>query len=189
MQCPVCKLDQVIVEYQGVELDLCIDGCGFWFDNDELRQLFEVAGAPEMLHDLENRLVFLPRGEHGPEKRCPRCHGKMRHVSAPDDVQDVILDSCRRGHGLWFDKGELEEILTTLFPADDEALAAVKAFLADFVPGADVALPSLPQAPDEPSASLSDAPPPADGVGLSDAPPPADGVGLSDTPPSADSGG
>lgn len=156
MQCPVCKLDQVIVEYQGVELDICINDCGIWFDNDELRQLFQVTGAPELLHDLENRLVFLPRGEHGPEKRCPRCHGKMRHVSAPDDLQDVILDRCRRGHGLWFDRGELEEILTTLFDADDEALVTVKAFLADFIPGTAVQLDSMQETASEGSASAPD---------------------------------
>ena len=143
MKCPACKIDLVIVEYHGVELDICIDGHGLWFDNDELQQLFEVAGAPEMHHDLENRLIFLPKGQHGPERRCPRCHGKMRHVTAPGDTEDVILDRCRRGHGLWFDKGELEEILLTILDADDAALAAVKEFLADFVPGADVALDPL----------------------------------------------
>jgi|GEM_PF-307309 len=158
MQCPVCKLDQVIVEYQGVELDICIDGCGIWFDNDELRQLFEIVGAPELLHNLENRLVFLPRGQHGPEKRCPRCLGKMRHVCAPDDLQDVILDSCRRGHGIWFDRGELEEILTTLFAEDDEALVTVKTFLADFVPGADVQLDIIAENTEEDSASSADEP-------------------------------
>lgn len=132
MQCPVCKLDQVIVEYHDVELDLCYDGCGIWFDKDELRQLFEIAGVPEMLHDLEQRLVFLPRGEHGPEKRCPRCRGKMRHVRAPGQSGDVILDRCRRGHGLWFDNGELEEILSLAMGEGDAALATVKEFLGQF---------------------------------------------------------
>ncbi|MDJ0521769.1 MAG: zf-TFIIB domain-containing protein [Planctomycetota bacterium] len=132
MQCPVCKLDQVIVEYEGVELDLCIDGHGIWFDNDELRQLFDVAGVPEMLHDLEERLTFLPRGRHGPERRCPRCRGKMRKVSAPGGSGDVILDRCRRGHGLWFDKGELEEILSLELQEGDEALSNMRHFLGEF---------------------------------------------------------
>ena len=130
MQCPACGLDQVIVEYHGVELDICIDGHGIWFDKDELQQLFEAAGVPDMLHDLEQRLVFLPRGKHGPEKRCPRCRGKMRHVAEADG--DVILDRCRRGHGLWFDDGELEEILRSTLGKDDEALAKVRGFLGQF---------------------------------------------------------
>ena len=99
---------------------------------DELQQLFGAAGVPEMLHDLEQRLVFLPRGEHGPEKRCPRCRGKMRHVRAPGQSGDVILDRCRRGHGLWFDKGELEEILSLELDEGDAALAKVREFLGQF---------------------------------------------------------
>ena len=46
MECPVCHLDQVIVEWGDVELDVCIDGHGIWFDTDELRHLFAAAGAP-----------------------------------------------------------------------------------------------------------------------------------------------
>ncbi|MDH3211456.1 MAG: zf-TFIIB domain-containing protein [Myxococcales bacterium] len=133
MQCPVCQMDQIIVEYDGVELDLCLDGHGIWFDADELRQLFESAGAPAMLQDLERRLVVLPRGEHGPKRRCPRCRGKMRHVAAPGRPADVILDRCRRGHGIWFDKGELEEILALELGEEDAALARVRAFLGSFV--------------------------------------------------------
>jgi Zn-finger nucleic acid-binding protein len=29
-----------------------------------------------------------------------------------------VLDRCRRGHGLWFDKGELEQVIS-LFDKDD----------------------------------------------------------------------
>lgn len=134
MKCPVCSTDQLIVEFRGVELDMCVEGCGTWFDADELRQLFEVAGAPEMLHDLESRLAALPTAAKGPVRRCPRCNGRMPHVQAPGASGTVILDRCRRGHGLWFDPGELEDILAH---GDDEngaegALAKVREFLGQF---------------------------------------------------------
>lgn len=132
MQCPVCRQEQVIVEVDSVELDLCLDGCGTWFDAQELRQLFEVKGVPTQLHDLEQRLEELPRGEHGPVRRCPRCRGKMRHVRAPGPAGGVILDRCRRGHGLWFDPGELEAILSLALGERDEALTAVREFLGRF---------------------------------------------------------
>lgn len=138
MQCPVCHADQLIVEYRGVELDLCLEGCGTWFDADELRQLFEVAGAPELLHDLEQRLEALPTAQAGPVRRCPRCRGRMPHVRAPGASGHVILDRCRRGHGLWFDPGELEDILALEMPGDggaDSALAKVREFLGQFAPG------------------------------------------------------
>ena len=143
MQCPTCKLDQVIVEYEGVELDLCVDGCGVWFDRDELRQLFDVIGAPHMEHDLEDRLTFLPRGLWGPKRRCPRCRGIMRQVKAPGPSGDVILDRCRRGHGLWFDKGELEEILSLELEEGDEALAKVRHFLGGFTARATASGPGI----------------------------------------------
>ena len=143
MQCPVCRLEQVIVEFEGVELDLCIDGCGIWFDKDELQQLFDVAGIPQALHDLEERLTFLPRGAGGPERRCPRCRGKMRHVAAPGSASDIILDRCRRGHGLWFDKGELEEILSLELEEGDEALANVRHFLGGFTARATASGPGI----------------------------------------------
>ena len=129
MRCPVCKLDQVIVEYGGVELDVCLDGHGIWFDADEIQLLFEAAGVPDQLHDLESRFTELPRGEHGPVRRCPRCSGKMRHVQAPGDPEPVVLDRCARGHGVWFDEGELEQVLRARLEEGDPALLRVMSFL------------------------------------------------------------
>ena len=135
MQCPVCHTDQLIVEYHGVELDMCVEGCGTWFDHDELQMLFDAVGAPDMLHDLEHRLEELPTAAEGPQRRCPRCSGRMPHVRAPGASGHVILDRCRRGHGLWFDRGELEEILSLEMDAEegaDSPLAKVREFLGQF---------------------------------------------------------
>jgi Zn-finger nucleic acid-binding protein len=132
MQCPVCRQDQVIVEWQGVELDLCIDGHGVWFDDGELRQLFAAAGVTDELGALEARLATMPRGAHGPRRRCPRCRRRMEHVAAPVAPHPVVLDRCPRGHGLWFDDGELDAILATGFAGDDTGLARVRDFLGQF---------------------------------------------------------
>jgi Zn-finger nucleic acid-binding protein len=132
MQCPVCGQDQIIVEWKGVELDLCIDRHGIWFDGQELGQLFEVAGAPAVFHDLEDLLEELPRGQGGPVRRCPRCRVKMRQVRAPGAAEEIILDRCPHGHGIWFDDGELEEMVELQITGDEEALRRVRAFLLDF---------------------------------------------------------
>ncbi|HEY5658752.1 MAG TPA: zf-TFIIB domain-containing protein [Myxococcota bacterium] len=112
MLCPVCRIDQVIVEWGGVELDVCIEGHGIWFDAQELGQLFETAGAPDAGPPLETRLQPAPRGAGGPKRRCPRCRARMDHVSLPEDPEQTVLDRCPRGHGLWFEPGELERIAT-----------------------------------------------------------------------------
>ncbi len=130
MQCPVCQQDQLIVEWKDVELDMCVDGHGIWFDAQELRQLFEQAGAPNILRELEDRLKALPKRGRGPVRRCPRCSGKMEQVQAPGG--NVVLDRCSKGHGLWFDDGELEQIISKELPEGDSSLDMIKEFLSQF---------------------------------------------------------
>lgn len=133
MICPICKEMLVILEVQGVELDMCHDGHGMWFDRDELRQLFLGTAAPENLLELEERLERLPHREKGVKPRkCPRCMRKMWHVAQPGDGERIILDACPEGDGLWFDQGELEAILETNFSGTDDELAAIKDHLGLF---------------------------------------------------------
>ena len=132
MKSPVTGEDLIIVEVDGVELDVCPDGSGIWFDADELRQLFLVVEAPERFHDLEQRLEKLPRRE-GPTRRCPRCNRKMWHVATPGEGGRVVLDACPKDHGLWFDPGELEAIMAAELGDDDSALARVRTHLGAFL--------------------------------------------------------
>ena len=139
MKCPVCRQDLVIVEWNDVELDLCIDGHGIWFDADELQQLFargdgDMTATSSALHAFEQRLLQLPAGEH-PARRCPRCDAWMRHVAPPvddDGPAPVVLDACPHEHGLWFDDGELETVLSSRAVDDIEGLDTVREFLRGF---------------------------------------------------------
>ena len=36
MKCPVCSLELIVVERNGIELDYCIQCQGFWFDAGEI---------------------------------------------------------------------------------------------------------------------------------------------------------
>jgi len=130
MLCPVCREELIIVEFEDVELDACPDCRGLWFDAQELHQLFEAAGVPEHLCRLEERLEQLPRAEA--RRRCPRCGGRLVPVRAPSEAQEVILDECPRGHGLWFDHGELNTLLDCLLQ-EDEALDHVRDYLGQFL--------------------------------------------------------
>ncbi|TAH35097.1 MAG: hypothetical protein EYC70_15040 [Planctomycetota bacterium] len=131
MQCPVCRLDLAIVELQGVELDVCVDGHGLWFDRDELAQLFERARVAEELADLEQALEGLERARSA--RRCPRCAGRMDQVAWRRDGAVVTLDRCPHAHGLWFDRGELEQLLRAA--CRGHALARVQGFLRDYCQG------------------------------------------------------
>lgn len=124
MNCPACGEPQVIVEYDGVELDLCFAGHGIWFDGQELGVLLGQDAAA-----LEQELASLPHSRRG--RPCPRCDRAMEVVAAPG-TSGVLLDRCPRGHGLWFDDGELESMLHGAAGADREALARIADFLAKF---------------------------------------------------------
>ena len=130
MQCPECREPLVIVESEGVELDLCAAGHGTWFDAQELGLLFAAAGAETGLQDLAGRLAALP--DQGAARRCPRCRRPMRQVGLPE-VDGPILDRCPAGDGLWFDAGELRALLAAAGAAQDAALAPLVAYLDGFV--------------------------------------------------------
>lgn len=141
MQCPVCGQDQVIVEVDGIELDLCIDAHGIWFDTDELGLLFEAAGERERLADLLARLGSGPvrNGDRGTaartrrsRRRCPRCRRKMVSFEVPGRDGPVTLDRCSQGDGIWFDAGELEQVISGELSGEDEALARVLKHVARF---------------------------------------------------------
>jgi Zn-finger nucleic acid-binding protein len=124
MECPACGEAQVIVEADGVELDLCLAGHGVWFDAQELGILLGEDAA-----ELERELRALGARGHG--RRCPRCRKPMELVGTPGGG-GVMLDRCSRGHGLWFDDGELEQLFGLRPAADRAALAKVSDFLSRF---------------------------------------------------------
>ena len=130
MLCPVCRKLLVIVEYDSVELDMCPFCRGLWFDAQELHQLFELAAVPEHCHDLEAYLERLPH--QGGRRCCPRCGHRMLPARAPSKSHAVILDECPRGHGLWFDQGELEALFACLLGDHDQALSRVRSYLGQF---------------------------------------------------------
>ena len=114
MICPACKNDMIVVEYQRIELDFCPDCRGVWFDEGELRLMLETAR-------LEGK--FLDEIQHLPEtgteekpRKCPICRRAMAKntIGAPSPV---MIDVCRQGDGLFFDGGEIHQLVKQL-PAD-----------------------------------------------------------------------
>jgi Zn-finger nucleic acid-binding protein len=103
MKCPVCALDLIVVERQGIELDFCVQCHGFWFDADELELLTRVLGATTAVMDIAALKIVV-----APEKarKCPRCERAMDKVKLREGTP-VIIDRCTHLDGLWFDAGEL----------------------------------------------------------------------------------
>jgi Zn-finger nucleic acid-binding protein len=106
MYCPICKHPMIVLEFEGVETDFC-PGCeGIWLDHGELELFLEDS------KDKEDLLNSFSKAKDVKEKkrRCPICNKKMGKTRVSDD-KDIVLDECKNGHGLWFDKGEILEVI------------------------------------------------------------------------------
>lgn len=105
MECPACKDVLIALEYDEVEVDYC-DAChGVWLDAGELELLLGGNPLPaDFLRGGDNT-----RAKTEKPRRCPRCRRKMeKHTTSG---ANVLYDECPAGHGMWFDHGELQQIL------------------------------------------------------------------------------
>ena len=105
MNCPLCKNAMIVLELEQVEIDYCAACGGIWLDSGELELLLGNGGA---------QLVgsFQQAADVKEESRpCPICLKKMQKIHAGSEKEPVIIDRCRKSHGLWFDKDELPRVL------------------------------------------------------------------------------
>jgi Zn-finger nucleic acid-binding protein len=58
--------------------------------------------------------------------------GRVVPVRAPSDSGELILDECPRGHGMWFDPGELAALLRSTLEPHAKSLDDIRAFLGEF---------------------------------------------------------
>jgi Zn-finger nucleic acid-binding protein len=110
MICPTCREVMIVVEQDKIELDHCLSCLGVWFDAGELELMLERMG-------LDSGALFpapiadLPDAETKEKKRrCPICGKKMKKVYIGQEPK-VLIDICPRGDGLWFDGGEVRQII------------------------------------------------------------------------------
>jgi len=113
MICPACNSDMIVVEYNNIELDYCNDCHGIWFDSTELELLLKSLSLDS--HDLLlEDIVKSPEADSAEKKlRCPICRKKMKKT-AIGDHRDILIDACPQKHGLWFDGGEVTQLLKHL---------------------------------------------------------------------------
>ncbi len=82
MLCPNCKKDMLVLEFELVEIDHCLECGGVWLDSGELALIGKRAGA---LHgDL---LAALESGQGEPQqarpkRRCPLCRKRLLRARA-----------------------------------------------------------------------------------------------------------
>ena len=113
MKCPVCHIPMIVVEHEQIELDNCTDCAGVWFDAGELELLLETMQVEEHTLSLDSVLTS-PEAQSSEKKRkCPICGKKMKKATV-GHKPEVLIDVCPQGDGLWFDKGEVGQLITQL---------------------------------------------------------------------------
>ena len=106
MICPVCNNPMVVLELDLIEIDHCLHCGGIWLDAGELELLLETDEDRARLRDL------LIKTDSVNEKKypCPICNKKMDKVFVGEEKK-ILIDKCKKNHGLWLDKGELEQVI------------------------------------------------------------------------------
>jgi Zn-finger nucleic acid-binding protein len=101
----------IVVEYKSIELDYCPSCKGVWFDSGELELMFRTSGVDtKSIVDIRH----LPAAKTNEKiRRCPICREGM----TKNDIGQkppVLIDVCPRGDGLFFDGGEVAELIKQL---------------------------------------------------------------------------
>lgn len=107
MNCPACGNAMITLELADVEIDHCVDCGGIWLDAGELELLMD---DRRKATDLLATFQETPSQVEKPRK-CPICDKKMAKIVVGPAQPALLIDKCRRGDGLWFDRGELQDIL------------------------------------------------------------------------------
>jgi Zn-finger nucleic acid-binding protein len=96
----------LILEFEQVETDFCPNCEGIWLDSGEL-ELFldDSCDKTELLNSFSKTSKSREK-----KVKCPICNKKMDKTLVSKD-KEIVLDECKNGHGLWFDKGEILEVI------------------------------------------------------------------------------
>jgi uncharacterized protein len=63
MNCPICNVQLMMSERQGIEIDYCPKCRGIWLDRGELDKIIQ-RSAPEMVHDHSKKMENFHPGKH-----------------------------------------------------------------------------------------------------------------------------
>lgn len=96
----------IVLEVEEIEIDYCLQCGGVWLDAGELELLLEGTGERDAL--LNSFQVDSQTTER--QVKCPICSLRMKKVTAGTG-NALLLDTCSNNDGIWFDKGELLELI------------------------------------------------------------------------------
>lgn len=122
MECPACKGDLIILEFNQIEIDHCPNCSGIWLDAGELELL-----TGSTLHSELIKQFRVSEGAKEKNRNCPICRKNMKKYYF-ESSEKLIIDICENEHGIWFDNNELMQVISTV---ESDGSALVISFLND----------------------------------------------------------
>lgn len=108
MQCPSCNRSLDKKNECGIELDVCMTGCGgVWFDASELENFDdeqELVSSSVLFSGKNQNSVVIDRAKI---RKCPKCTLVDLDRNCHYSDFDIEIDSCPQCAGIWLDPGEL----------------------------------------------------------------------------------
>ena len=104
--------------FEGLEVDLCPRCGGLWLDRGEITRAARLPEAELMrLRSLLTDVGGPPPQPTESSAPCPACDGTLSEVV----LGSVHVDYCGKCHGIFLDRGELEEALVAVRGRDTAA--------------------------------------------------------------------
>jgi Zn-finger nucleic acid-binding protein len=128
----------IVVEYKLIELDYCSACHGVWFDSSELGLLLDTMNLADGEGFIQEKMRSPEAKTPEKKRRCPICSRHMRKV-AVGDKPALLFDICKNTHGLWFDGGEVNQLVKQLPQASGRPPSEfeVESFLTEVFQGVD----------------------------------------------------
>lgn len=113
MECPKCQSEMEVVRYGAGdrEVNRCTECAGLFFKPIDLQRLKNTYKA-EIIDSGSTRVGR--EYNKVEEIDCPICGEAMEKV-CDDDQSHIWYESCPRGHGVYFDAGELTDLSQDTF--------------------------------------------------------------------------
>ena len=116
----------IVLELNQVEIDFCNSCESIWLDSGEIELLLND------LTDEDKVFSFLTVNAQVNEKKrkCPLCGKNMWKTKFFGD-ETVIIDKCKIGEGYWFDKDELQKVLSANLEISNPVITQIKNMFAN----------------------------------------------------------
>ena len=115
MRCPRCRSMLRVVEYDGVQIEVCSDCRGEWLHAEELEKIIEHHDHVFSTRDIAalesvNRPVLPVENQDHDILNCPHCETIEMERFNYADASDLQLHKCPECGGIWADKDQLEKV-------------------------------------------------------------------------------